>query len=169
MESTLTGSPARPRAATSICSRPRARGPYATLALTVVAAIMLSSGPYGAGAASSRMNVLTIAIDDLRPLFGESYGVPEVQTPNMDAAFMNGGGTAMQNSYVQVGVGVAASLASFASMFHSLRVGHDIMQNITSRGSLFHPLRRRWGTYLGCCARLDNLGNDVKYPLIRVW
>jgi hypothetical protein len=45
-----------------------------------------------------------IAIDDLRPLFGRSYGVEEVLTPNLDKHFLDGNGSVMQNSYVQIAV-----------------------------------------------------------------
>ena len=45
-----------------------------------------------------------IAIDDLRPLFGRSYGVEEVLTPNFDKYFLDGQGSVMQNSYVQIAV-----------------------------------------------------------------
>lgn len=40
--------------------------------------------------ASSRYNVLMIAVDDMRPLFGECYNEPEVLTPNMDKHFLQG-------------------------------------------------------------------------------
>ncbi len=45
-----------------------------------------------------------IAIDDLRPLFGRSYGVEEVLAPNFDKYFLDGNGSVMQNSYVQIAV-----------------------------------------------------------------
>ena len=35
--------------------------------------------------AGTPLNVLMIAVDDLRPEFGKSYGTPEVKTPSMDA------------------------------------------------------------------------------------
>lgn len=44
---------------------------------------------------------LLIAVDDLRPQFGDAYGHPEVKTPNMDRFFL-GKGKVMTNSYVQV-------------------------------------------------------------------
>jgi hypothetical protein len=44
------------------------------------------------------------AVDDMRPMFGKSFGVEEVLTPNMDRHFTNGGGSAMQHSYVQIAV-----------------------------------------------------------------
>lgn len=51
-----------------------------------------------------KMNVLMFAVDDLRPLFGASYGTEEVLTPSIDAFFMEGGGTAVQRSYVQIAI-----------------------------------------------------------------
>jgi hypothetical protein len=56
------------------------------------------------GAATSRKNFLLIAIDDLRPEFGDSFDNKEVLTPHMDKHFTNGGGSAMQHSYVQIAV-----------------------------------------------------------------
>ena len=53
--------------------------------------------------ASTKPNVLLILVDDLHPLFGKSFGVPEVLAPNIDSFFLNGG-TAFQNSYVQIAV-----------------------------------------------------------------
>ena len=41
---------------------------------------------------------------DLRPMFGKSFGYDEVLTPNMDKHFLEGGGSAMQHSYVQISV-----------------------------------------------------------------
>lgn len=55
-------------------------------------------------AATVPKNFLMIAVDDLRPMFGESFGVPEVLTPNLDKHFLNGGGAAFQHSYVQIAV-----------------------------------------------------------------
>jgi iduronate 2-sulfatase len=49
-------------------------------------------------------NFFLISVDDLRPEFGASFGNPEVLTPNMDKHFTNGGGSAMQHSYVQIAV-----------------------------------------------------------------
>jgi len=49
-------------------------------------------------------NFLLIAVDDLRPMFGKSFGVEEVLTPNLDKHFLEGGGSAMQHSYVQIAV-----------------------------------------------------------------
>ena len=46
------------------------------------------------------MQVLLIAVDDLRPLFGRSFAEPEVKTPSIDEFFLDGGGSAFQNSYV---------------------------------------------------------------------
>ena len=37
-------------------------------------------------------------------MFGESFGEPEVLTPNLDKHFLRGGGAAMQHSYVQIAV-----------------------------------------------------------------
>jgi iduronate 2-sulfatase/deleted-in-malignant-brain-tumors protein 1 len=70
------------------------------LAATVVA----SSVVVAASPAPGAKNFFLIAVDDLRPMFGESFAYPEVLTPNMDAHFTNGGGSAMQHSYVQVAV-----------------------------------------------------------------
>lgn len=53
---------------------------------------------------TSPMNVLMIAVDDLRPMFGASYGTEEVLTPAIDKFFMDGGGSAMQHSYVQIAI-----------------------------------------------------------------
>ena len=50
------------------------------------------------------MNVMFIAVDDLRAQFGRSFKTPEVLTPHIDAFFLDGGGSAMQHSYVQVAV-----------------------------------------------------------------
>jgi arylsulfatase A-like enzyme len=50
------------------------------------------------------MNVLFIAVDDLRAQFGRSFKTPEVLTPNIDRFFIDGGGSAMQHSYVQIAV-----------------------------------------------------------------
>ena len=36
--------------------------------------------------------------------FGRSFATEEVLTPHMDAFFIDGGGSAMQNSYVQIAV-----------------------------------------------------------------
>ena len=36
------------------------------------------------------MNVLMMVVDDLRPLFGEAYGTPEVKTPNFDRFLTEG-------------------------------------------------------------------------------
>ena len=51
-----------------------------------------------------KMNVLMIAVDDLRPLFGASYATEEVLTPAIDAFFLEGGGTVLQRSYVQIAI-----------------------------------------------------------------
>ena len=50
------------------------------------------------------MNVVFIAVDDLRAQFGRSFNDLEVLTPHMDAFFIDSGGAAMQHSYVQVAV-----------------------------------------------------------------
>ena len=57
---------------------------------------LLLTSTIAASAASPRYNVLLIAVDDLRPQFGASYGNSEVQTPNIGRFFTNG--TAMQVS-----------------------------------------------------------------------
>lgn len=44
------------------------------------------------------------AVDDLRPMFGKSFGYDEVLTPNMDKHFLEGGGSTFQHSYVQIAV-----------------------------------------------------------------
>ena len=38
-----------------------------------------------------RRNILMLAVDDLRPLFGEAFGYPEVKTPNFDKNFLGEG------------------------------------------------------------------------------
>ena len=43
------------------------------------------------------------ALQDLRPLFGEAFGYPEVLTPNFDKNFL-GQGLVFRKSYVQVAV-----------------------------------------------------------------
>ena len=50
------------------------------------------------------MNVLFIAVDDLRAQFGRAFRDEEVLTPHMDAFFLDGGGSAMQHSYVNIAV-----------------------------------------------------------------
>ena len=50
------------------------------------------------------MNVLFIAVDDLRAQFGQSFQTPEVLSPNIDKFFLENGGAAMQHSYVQIAV-----------------------------------------------------------------
>jgi len=57
-----------------------------------------------AASAQERPNVLFISVDDLRPQFGRSFANPEVKTPNLDKFFIDGGGSAMQHSYVQMAV-----------------------------------------------------------------
>ena len=59
--------------------------------------------------APEKMNALLIAVDDLRPLFGRAFGVEEVLTPHLDSFFVDGNGSAMQHSYVQVAVCVRTS------------------------------------------------------------
>ena len=62
------------------------------------------------------MNVLFIAVDDLRAQFGRSFQTPEVLTPNIDAFFLDGGGAAMQHSYVQVAVcGISRHISAFSA------------------------------------------------------
>lgn len=71
---------------------------------TVAATLCAPSKPSG------RPNVVMLAADDLRPLFGESYGVPEVLTPQLDRFFLRGGkagpgaGLVFRRSYVQIAV-----------------------------------------------------------------
>lgn len=55
-------------------------------------------------AAPGAKNFFLIAVDDLRPMFGKSFGHPEVLSPNIDKHFTTGGGAAMQHSYVQIAV-----------------------------------------------------------------
>jgi len=69
----------------------------------VVAALALGAVAQAAPDAS-RKNFLLIAIDDLRPMFGASFNHPEVLTPNIDKFFLDGNGSAMQHSYVQIAV-----------------------------------------------------------------
>lgn len=49
-------------------------------------------------------NFVMIAVDDLRPLFGDAFANPEVLAPNIDRHFLRGGGSAFQHSYVQIAV-----------------------------------------------------------------
>lgn len=58
----------------------------------------------GHGRGAERMNVFFIAIDDLRAQFGRSFRTPEVLTPHLDKFFLDGGGSTMQHSYVQIAV-----------------------------------------------------------------
>lgn len=44
------------------------------------------------GCSAAPKNFLLIAVDDLRPMFGKSFGVEEVLTPKMDAFFTEGNG-----------------------------------------------------------------------------
>lgn len=75
-------------------------GTGAFLTCALLACTLLARGsPDG-----ERPNILMIAIDDLRPQFGRAFGNPEVKTPHLDAFFMDGNGTAMQRSYVQIAV-----------------------------------------------------------------
>eukprot|EP01050_Picozoa_sp_SAG11_P017314 SAG11_NODE_2483_length_3304_cov_1.781903_1_plen_100_part_00 len=59
---------------------------------------------------SGRPNVVMLVADDLRPLFGAAYGVPEVLTPQIDRFFLRGGnggagaGLVFRRSYVQIAV-----------------------------------------------------------------
>ena len=69
------------------------------MAVTVIVAFSMTV----TALASAKPNVLLILVDDLRPLFGKSFGVPEVLAPNIDSFFLDGG-TAFQNSYVQIAV-----------------------------------------------------------------
>jgi iduronate 2-sulfatase len=87
--------------------------PVTHAAAAVAAAVVALAGsgvvPAVASAADTvavppPMNVFLIAVDDLRPLFGRSYGVEEVLAPNMDRHFLDRNGSAMQNSYVQIAV-----------------------------------------------------------------
>ncbi|XP_065184785.1 ulvan-active sulfatase-like [Sycon ciliatum] len=70
----------------------------------VAAVLLVVASPPAAIATrqGSKPNVLMIAIDDLRPEFGQAFSVPEVKTPNMDKFVETG--TVMQHSYVQVAV-----------------------------------------------------------------
>jgi arylsulfatase A-like enzyme len=43
-------------------------------------------------------------VDDLRAQFGRSFATEEVKTPHIDQFFLDGGGSAMQHSYVQIAV-----------------------------------------------------------------
>ena len=79
----------------------------APLSLRLGAAVLLCLARMASTASASPTaahNILFIAIDDLRPQFGSSYLNDEVKTPNIDAFFTHGGGTAMQRAYVQVAV-----------------------------------------------------------------
>ena len=52
--------------------------------------LLLSAVQLPLAAASSPKNVLMIAVDDLRPHFGQSYDTPQVLTPNMDKLAQRG-------------------------------------------------------------------------------
>jgi hypothetical protein len=67
--------------------------------------LLLLHTPATAGSSTppTRPNVLMLAADDLRPLFGEAFGYPEVLTPNFDNFFL-GRGLVFRSSYVQVAV-----------------------------------------------------------------
>ena len=54
--------------------------------------------------APTRKNFLLIAVDDLRPMFGRSFGEEEVLSPHLDKFFLDRNGSAFQNSYVQIAV-----------------------------------------------------------------
>mgnify|MGYP000321056365 CR=1 FL=1 len=69
-----------------------------------LATLAVSTSSPSASTTTKPKNFLLIAVDDLRPLFGESYGVEEVLTPNIDKHFLHSNGSAMQNSYVQIAV-----------------------------------------------------------------
>eukprot|EP00729_Bicosta_minor_P024516 gene24516-26572_t len=73
------------------------------LAFPALAALAVAAASV-AGPAPGAKNFLLIAIDDLRPMFGKSFDNEEVLTPHMDKHFIDGGGSAMQHSYVQVAV-----------------------------------------------------------------
>ena len=63
----------------------------------VVALLLLAAAAATPGApAPGAKNFFLIAVDDLRPMFGESFGHREVLTPNIDKHFTKGGGAAMQ-------------------------------------------------------------------------
>jgi hypothetical protein len=75
--------------------------------------VMILASAYASGpppppmhppAPAGAMNVMFIAVDDLRAQFGRSFQTPEVLTPHMDTFFLEGGGSAMQHSYVQIAV-----------------------------------------------------------------
>ena len=75
------------------------------VAALIPALIAPSPAPAVVSAPSSgKFNVLMIAVDDLRPQFGKSFATPEVLTPHIDKFFIDGGGSAMQRSYVQIAV-----------------------------------------------------------------
>ena len=77
----------------------------ATLAAVVFASSTFAmNSTFATASPNGAMNVLFVAIDDLRAQYGRSFKTPEVKTPFMDAFFLDGGGSAMQHSYVQVAV-----------------------------------------------------------------
>jgi arylsulfatase A-like enzyme len=71
-------------------------------ALLALVAVALGTVAAAAPAPAAK-NFLMIAVDDMRPMFGKSFGYEEVLTPNMDKHFLEGG-SAMQHSYVQIAV-----------------------------------------------------------------
>lgn len=72
-------------------------------AMLVVLAAVVAPAAAAAPAAAIKKNFMMIAVDDLRPMFGEVYGYDSVLTPNMDKYFL-AEGSAMQYSYVQIAV-----------------------------------------------------------------
>lgn len=68
--------------------------------MSTTAVAMIAASVIATAAPMARKNFLLIAVDDLRPMFGKSFGVEEVLTPNLDRHFLDGGGSAMQHSCV---------------------------------------------------------------------
>ena len=62
----------------------------AIVAFATALALLLSIAQPSLTSFSSPKNVLMIAVDDLRPHFGQSYDTPQVLTPNMDKLAQRG-------------------------------------------------------------------------------
>lgn len=89
------------------------------LVVTAIAVICLSSNDRALGA--ERLNVLFIAIDDLRPELGW-YGSPQVKTPHIDRVASQG--TVFTRAYCQVPI-CGASRASLMTGILPTPVGKN--------------------------------------------
>lgn len=68
---------------------------------SLVAALLFLIAPIASGAPEKRLNVLFIAVDDLRPQLG-CYGQPHMKTPHIDA--LANSGVLFNRAYVQQAV-----------------------------------------------------------------